>query len=891
MKLLRNFQVAKALVITIAIGVSGFGLLLHADTVHAVSATDFQPGRIIDDAVFYNSNSFANAQAVQDFITSHTPACDTWGTQPSGYGNLNRAQYAQQVMGWPAPPYVCLQNYYENPTTGATSFENGGGAFAGGESAGQIIYDAAQQYGINPEVLLVMLKKESPGPLFSDSWPLKSQYRYAMGYACPDSGPNYSASCVSSKAGFYNQINLAAWQLRYYANNISQYNYQPGRSNYIQYSPDPNCGGTSVYIDNLATASLYIYTPYVPNQAALQAYPGTASCGAYGNRNFFMFFNEWFGSTYGAVDITSPLTITSGLSQGLFTNRTLTAQFTIKNNSAQRQDIGTMAIATRDQNGANFDFGSQHIVLDPWQTYIYQATRTLSTEGQYSFSIVNYRDGAGWSNTYPDSLNAAYPRSVNNAIVENMPTVTSAPAFDNTNLHIGQSTTARMTITNNSALYPVNLGYFGLGVGSPSGKNADLPFDTVTSLAPGATYNYAKTFTPTETGTYNARVSSTGDGGQTWSETLYPAAVSPANNRVGVTTKSNPTLTQGMTISQAGVYSGDSATGTFSVKNFSDTAATVNKKLCYIIRGPNNSNYDLGCLDIGVLNPGQTLTYSGTRPMLAPGQYNGFFAMYDGAYWHNNWTFEKETGSEPTIVSFTVKDNPTITQGLTLDNPTPRVGDTVTGSFQVKNNSLQSVAVNKSLCYIVRGPNNTNYDFGCLPITTLAAGQTLTFSSTRKMNDAGQYNGFFAMYDGSNWYNNWTFTKAVGTEPTSISFTAKGTPTLTQGLTISSATPAIGSTATGTFKIKNNSASDVTVNKKLCYIVRGPNNANYDLGCLDVTTISAGQELTFTGSRTIPVAGQYNGFFAMYDGTYWYNNWTFPKETGTEPTTVTFTAQ
>lgn len=890
MRLLNRAKLFKGFAAVLIVASLAVALALQASPVHAVSATDFQPGNIIDDSVFYNSGAFPNAQAVQDFITSHTPTCDTWGTQPSGYGNLTRAQYAQQVMGWPGPPYVCLQNYYEDPNTGATSYENGGGAFAGGQSAGQIIYNAAQQYGINPEVLLVTLKKESPGPLFSDSWPLKSQYRYSMGYACPDSGPNYSASCVSSHAGFYNQVNLAAWQLRYYANNITQYNYQPGRWNYIQYSPDPNCGGQNVYINNLATASLYIYTPYVPNQAALQAYPGTASCGAYGNRNFFMFFNEWFGSTYGSVNVVSPLTVSSGFSQGLFTKRTITATFTIKNNSAQRQDLGTMAIQTRDQNGGNFDFGSQSVVLDPWQTYTYQATTTLSAEGQYTFSILNYRTGTGWSNDYPSSINS-YPRTVSNAIVENMPTVTAAPAFDNTNLHVGQSTTARMTITNNSALYPVNLGYFGLAMGSPSGKNADFPFDTVTNLAPGATYNYAKTFTPAETGTYSARVSSTGDSGQTWSETLYPAAVSPANNRVSVTVKDNPTLIQGMSVTQNGPYAGDSVTGTFAVKNFSDSAVTVNKKLCYIVRGPNNSNYDLGCLDVGTLSPSQILTYSATRTMPLAGQYNGFFAMYDGANWYNNWTLTKETGSEPTTTSFTVKDNPTIVQGLTIDNATPRVGDTVTGSFQVKNNSLQSVVVNKSLCYIVRGPNNTNYDFGCLPIGTMTAGQTLTFSTSRKLNNPGQYNGFFAMYDGTYWYNNWAFAKAIGTEPTTMSFTVKGTPTLTQGLTVNSTTPSVGSTVTGTFKVKNNSASDVVVNKKLCYIVRGPNNGNYDLGCLDISTISAGQELIFTGSRAVPIAGQYNGFFAMYDGTYWYNNWTFDKETGTEPTTVSFTAQ
>ena len=261
-----------------------------------INPAGFNPGRIIDDAIFYDPDGMGGVNDIQAFLDAHVPTCDTWGTQPSGYGNLNNAQYAQQVKGWPGPPYVCLDNYYENPSTGETSFEKGGGAFAGGLSTAQIIYNAAQTYKINPKVLLVMLRKESLN-LFSDSWPMKSQYKYAMGYACPDSGPNYSANCQSSKAGFYNQMTYAAWQLRYYYDHMGSYNYAPGRWNTIQYNPDPNCGTKNVYIDNYATASLYIYTPYTPNDAALNAYPGEAPCGAYGNRNFWFFWQEWFGST------------------------------------------------------------------------------------------------------------------------------------------------------------------------------------------------------------------------------------------------------------------------------------------------------------------------------------------------------------------------------------------------------------------------------------------------------------------------------------------------------------------------------------------------------------------------------------------------------------------
>ncbi len=284
--------------VTFGISVFAFSLLfqtaLNTNPVNAQSATEFNAGKIIDDEVFYNKSSM-NAQQIQDFLNRLLPNCDTWGTGTSEYGGGTRAQYAAS-RGWAGPPYVCLKNYHENPQTGETSYEKGGGAFSGGVSAAQIIHSAAQQYNINPQVLLVLLKKESAGPLTADSWPLKNQYRYAMGYGCPDSGPGYSANCDGQKSGFYKQVNYAAWQLKYYKDHPNDYRYRIG-SNQIQYSPDPACGTKTVNIQNIATLSLYIYTPYTPNNGALANYPGTAPCGAYGNRNFFMFFREWFGST------------------------------------------------------------------------------------------------------------------------------------------------------------------------------------------------------------------------------------------------------------------------------------------------------------------------------------------------------------------------------------------------------------------------------------------------------------------------------------------------------------------------------------------------------------------------------------------------------------------
>ena len=172
MRLLSQFKLKPTLILGALVFVAS--VQLAQTSASAAPVTGFEPGNIISDDVFYNKNTMSVSQ-IQHFLNTLIPNCDVNGTQPSGYGNLTNAQYAQQIKGWPGPPYVCLNVYHENPNTNETSYGRGGGAFAGGISAAQIIYNAAQQYGINPQVLLVMLKKESAGPLTADNWPLKSQ--------------------------------------------------------------------------------------------------------------------------------------------------------------------------------------------------------------------------------------------------------------------------------------------------------------------------------------------------------------------------------------------------------------------------------------------------------------------------------------------------------------------------------------------------------------------------------------------------------------------------------------------------------------------------------------------------------------------------------------------
>lgn len=282
----------------------------------ALSGSDFNAGHLIDDAVFYNQSSM-DPGVIQDFLNSKVPACDTSGSQPAadfGRPDITRAQYAA-LQGWQAPPYVCLRDYQQNtPQVGAASGLCEGLSAQTNRTGAQIIYDVAQACHINPQVLIVLLQKEQN--LVLDTWPLNSQYTSATGFACADTSP-----CDPAYGGFFYQVYYAARQFQIYKAHPLDYNYIAGRTNTIYYNPGPYnnsahqyygaygtrpdinyCGSSQVYIENQATAALYIYTPYQPDNAALTNLYGLGdTCSSYGNRNFWRVFSDWFGTTLAFV--------------------------------------------------------------------------------------------------------------------------------------------------------------------------------------------------------------------------------------------------------------------------------------------------------------------------------------------------------------------------------------------------------------------------------------------------------------------------------------------------------------------------------------------------------------------------------------------------------------
>ena len=269
MRILRSISAAAVLALVVCL-LPAFSAA-PAPAASAADGRQFQAGNIISDALFFDGSSM-NAGQVQNFLNSQVSGC--------------RAGY------------TCLKDFTQ--ATFARAGESGRCAsYPGGgvESAATIVTKVGVACGISQKVLVVLLEKEQG--LVTDDWPTDRQYRSATGYGCPD-----TADCDSTYYGFFNQVWMAALQFKRYAANPTGWNHIAGRVNNVRFSPNAACGTSPVFIQNQATAGLYNYTPYQPNAAALTNLYGTGDgCSAYGNRNFWRIFTDWFGSTTGASSL------------------------------------------------------------------------------------------------------------------------------------------------------------------------------------------------------------------------------------------------------------------------------------------------------------------------------------------------------------------------------------------------------------------------------------------------------------------------------------------------------------------------------------------------------------------------------------------------------------
>ncbi|SJM50988.1 hypothetical protein [Agrococcus casei] len=261
-KLWRGLSLALTAVLVATVLVAMPSLTDNSDA-DAANAAEFDPGYIISDENFYNGSAMTTAQ-ISSWLKGKNAGC---------------------VSG-----KNCILNYTEHTPTMAADAYCGRLEGKSGESAASVIARVGKACDISQKALLVLLEKEQSLISLRDvpNWKWES----ATGYGCPDTAP-----CDAGFGGFFTQVYFGARAYQYYKAHPTQYRHQPMATNSVLYNPNSACGSSRVYIQNYATAGLYNYTPYQPNRAALNNLYGVGdSCSAYGNRNFWRMYSDWFGN-------------------------------------------------------------------------------------------------------------------------------------------------------------------------------------------------------------------------------------------------------------------------------------------------------------------------------------------------------------------------------------------------------------------------------------------------------------------------------------------------------------------------------------------------------------------------------------------------------------------
>ncbi len=239
----------------------------------AANAAWFNPGQIISDSAFYAPGTMSAAD-IQRFLDGKVAVCRADPTRPG-----------------------CLKDYrLSTPAVTGVAGRCASLPAKTNISAAELIYDVSVACGISPKVLIVKLQKEQG--LVTSTNPSPRAYEFALGMNCPDT----PAGCSAASAGFFWQLYRGAGQLNWYSNPAGSFTWlRPGATISRPFQANnPGCGSQSFVLENRATAALYYYTPYVPNQTALANLYGVGDvCSAYGNRNFFRDYTDWFGSPIG----------------------------------------------------------------------------------------------------------------------------------------------------------------------------------------------------------------------------------------------------------------------------------------------------------------------------------------------------------------------------------------------------------------------------------------------------------------------------------------------------------------------------------------------------------------------------------------------------------------
>jgi len=242
-----------------------FGVVTQA------SATTFDPERIISDDNMRDYDSMSQKD-IQAFLEA----------QPGALASLVTSDYDQVIT-----LSKTKKNWNATPDRGEKP-----------KPASQIIWEACQQWKINPKVMLAMLQKEQ-SLITTKPEPGSSTLARAVGAGCPgrlvqDYHPYHNKVATNRYPGFGNQIWHGARLLDGYGegkNGSTIPLFYPGITVKDIYRT-PNI---TLHPENVATYKLFIYNPSI---GVKKPYDDLVGRSCTGNANFWKIYRRYFGSTY-----------------------------------------------------------------------------------------------------------------------------------------------------------------------------------------------------------------------------------------------------------------------------------------------------------------------------------------------------------------------------------------------------------------------------------------------------------------------------------------------------------------------------------------------------------------------------------------------------------------
>lgn len=252
----RTLTAALVLFVSLALGLIGPSDA-RADTVAATSPmpgypADFHPGLIISDEAFYDAQALTRGQ-IKDFIAEKGKGC----TAKKGE--------------------TCLKDLVPAKTITLSSNQNGNGCtdvtFTEGSRAWTVIEKVAKACSISPKVLLVTIQKEQSGLTQART---TATWNKMMGMGCSD-----GTACTEKYSGYEKQLYYGADRFRAYRT-WSTYPAIKAFNTGSPYTSSDKGDPQTFLIHNVATASLYQYTPHVSSNYSFFSlmrshFPGTAN--------------------------------------------------------------------------------------------------------------------------------------------------------------------------------------------------------------------------------------------------------------------------------------------------------------------------------------------------------------------------------------------------------------------------------------------------------------------------------------------------------------------------------------------------------------------------------------------------------------------------------------